>query len=145
MKKKSLLVTFALSFAFMANSAEKEFYVIKDGKMVNCEFLQSLEPDSISFLIEESVNAVGDSMVMVKNPVAYDKSGLLYLPEGIDLSEAWNLEVEYYFDEGTELTPDCIRQECLTFDLMADTFSFTNAKWEVKSKTERVSYRTRIN
>ncbi|MEE1082853.1 MAG: T9SS type A sorting domain-containing protein [Paludibacteraceae bacterium] len=142
MKKKSLLVAFALSFAFIANSAEKEFYVIKDGKMVNCEFHQSLEPDSTSFLIEESVNAVGDSMVMVKNPVAYDKSGLLYLPEGIDLSEAWNLEVEYYFDEGTELTPDCIRQECLTFDLMADTFSFTNAKWESnpKQKEYRIAH-----
>ena len=99
MIKKILLASSVLSLAVASNAAEKEFYVIKDGKMVNCEFVPSSE--AIAYTIEESVNDAGDPMVKVVNPDPQGtgdkglwKSGLLYLKEGIDLNEAWNLEIE---------------------------------------------------
>ena len=125
MIKKFLLACSALSLAFAANSAEKEIYVIKDGKMVNCNFVPSSEPVEDSYEIEESTNSAGEPMVKVKNPVAEYKQGFLYLPEAVDLSETWNMVFEYYFEEGTELTPDCYKRECWRFDLMADTLQET--------------------
>ena len=143
MIKKILLASSVLSLAVASNAAEKEFYVIKDGKMVNCEFVKSSEPDSISYLIEESVNDAGDPMVKFTNPGCGKdgmwKSGLLYLKEGIDLSDAWNLEVEYYFDKGTELTGGCADHEGWQFDLMADTMPVGTAKWA--SSNGQVDYR----
>ena len=112
MIKKILLASSVLSIAFASNAAEKEFYVIKDGKMVNCEFVPSSDPVEEAYEVEESTNAAGDAMVKVKNPASPYKSAFLYLPEAIDLNEAWNLEFEYYFDEGTELTADCAKREC---------------------------------
>ncbi len=130
MIKKILLASSVLSLAFASNAAEKEFYVIKDGKMVNCEFVPSSDPVDEAYEIEESTNAAGDAMVKVKNPAALYKSGFLYLPEAIDLSEAWNLEFEYYFEEGTELTEDCAKRECWKFDLMADTMPAGDSIWK---------------
>ena len=101
MIKKFLLASSVLSLAVASNAAEKEFYVIKDGKMVNCEFVPSADPVEEAYEIEESKNSAGDDMVKVKNPAELYKSGMIYLPEGIDLNEAWNLEIEYYFEEGT--------------------------------------------
>ncbi|MBE6327067.1 MAG: T9SS type A sorting domain-containing protein [Bacteroidales bacterium] len=134
MIKKFLLAGSVLSLAFASNAAEKEFYVIKDGKMVNCEFVPSSEPVADSYEISESTNAAGDAMVKIKNPAAQYKSGLLYLPKGIDLNEAWNLEVEYYFDEGTELTAECYKRECWRFDLMADTMPSGDSIWKCDPK-----------
>ncbi|MEE1083413.1 MAG: T9SS type A sorting domain-containing protein [Paludibacteraceae bacterium] len=144
MIKKILLASSVLSLAVASNAAEKEFYVIKDGKMSNCEFVPS--SDTIAYVIEESVNDAGEAMVKFTNPDPQNagdkgmwKSGLLYLKEGIDLSEAWNLEIEYYFDKGTELTGGCADHEGWQFDLMADTLPVSNAKW--KSSNGQIDYR----
>lgn len=139
MIKKFLLASSVLSLAVASNAAEKEFYVIKDGKMVNCEFVPSADPVEEAYEIEESKNAAGDDMVKVKNPAELYKSGMLYLPEGIDLGEAWNLEIEYYFEEGTELTDDCAKRECWKFDLMADTLPVAGATW--KTNPSQSEYR----
>lgn len=136
MIKKFLLACSALSLAFAANSAEKEIYVIKDGKMVNCNFVPSSEPVEDSYEIEESTNSAGEPMVKVKNPVAEYKQGFLYLPEAVDLSETWNMVFEYYFEEGTELTPDCYKRECWRFDLMADTLPAGDSIWKHDPKSE---------
>ncbi len=144
MIKKILLASSVLSLAVASNAAEKEFYVIKDGKMVNCEFVPSSE--AIAYTIEESVNDAGDPMVKVVNPDPQGtgdkglwKSGLLYLKEGIDLNEAWNLEIEYYFNKGTELSGSCADHEGWAFDLMADTMPAGNATW--KSSNGQPEYR----
>lgn len=129
MIKKFLLASSVLSLAFASNAAEKEVYVIKDGKMVNCEFVASSEDVAESYEIEESANAAGEAMVKVKNPAALWKSGLIYLPEAINLDETWNMVLEYYFEEGTELSPDCAKRECWKFDLMADTLPVKGAVW----------------
>lgn len=134
MKKKALLLVEALFFAFLTDAAENEIYVIKDGKMTNCEFVPSSEPLDESYEIFESTNAAGDSIVKVKNPSKQGKSGMLYLREPVDLSRTWNLEVEYYFDDGTQLTSDCVNHESIVFDLMADTFPVENANWEMDPK-----------
>jgi len=139
MIKKFLLASSVLSLAVASNAAEKEFYVIKDGKMVNCEFVPSADPVEEAYEIEESKNSAGDDMVKVKNPAELYKSGMIYLPEGIDLNEAWNLEIEYYFEEGTELTDDCAKRECWKFDLMADTLPVTGATW--KTNPSQSEYR----
>lgn len=107
--------------------------------MVNCEFVPSADPVEEAYEIEESKNAAGDDMVKVKNPAELYKSGMLYLPEGIDLGEAWNLEIEYYFEEGTELTDDCAKRECWKFDLMADTLPVAGATW--KTNPSQSEYR----
>lgn len=139
MIKKILLASSVLSLAFASNAAEKEFYVIKEGKMVNCEFVPSSDPVEEAYEVEESTNAAGDAMVKVKNPAKPYKSAFLYLPEAIDLNEAWNLEFEYYFDEGTELTPDCAKRECWKFDLMADTLPAGDSIW--KTNPSQAEYR----
>lgn len=139
MIKKILLASSVLSLAVASNAAEKEFYVIKDGKMVNCEFVPSSDPVEEAYEVEESTNAAGDAMVKVKNPASPYKSAFLYLPEAIDLNEAWNLEFEYYFDEGTELTPDCAKRECWKFDLMADTLPAGDSIW--KTNPSQAEYR----
>ena len=141
MIKKFLLATSALSFA-LASSAETEVYVIKDGKMVNAEFVPSADAPEESYEIEESTNAAGDAMVKVKNPVEKYKSGLIYLPEAVDLSEAWNLEVEYYFEEDTKLTDDCNKRQCWNFSLMADTLPVGTATWKTNpaQKEYRIAY-----
>ena len=139
MIKKILLASSVLSLAFASNAAEKEFYVIKDGKMVNCNFVPSSDPVEEAYEVEESTNAAGDAMVKVKNPAKPYKSAFLYLPEAIDLNEAWNLEFEYYFDEGTELTPDCAKRECWKFDLMADTLPAGDSIW--KTNPSQAEYR----
>ena len=141
MIKKFLLASSVLSLACAAN-AEKEVYVIKDGKMVNCEFVPSSSPVAESYEIEESANAAGDAMVKVKNPAEPNQRGLLYLPEGIDLNETWNMVLEYYFEEGTELTPDCYKRECWRFDLMADTMPVKGAVWKTDAgqKEYRISH-----
>ena len=130
MIKKILLASSVLSLAFASNAAEKEFYVIKDGKMVNCEFIpSSTSTIENSYEVYETQNSKGEDMVLVKNPDTLYKSAFLYLPEAIDLSEAWNLVFEYYFEEGTELTDNCYKKECWKFDLLADTTSVKGAKF----------------
>ncbi|MBP5526215.1 MAG: T9SS type A sorting domain-containing protein [Paludibacteraceae bacterium] len=134
MKKKALLLVEALFFAFLTDAAENEIYVIKDGKMTNCEFVPSSDPVDESYEIFESTNAAGDSIVKVKNPSKQGKTGMLYLREPVDLSQTWNLEVDYYFDDGTQLTPDCVNNESIVFDLMADTLPLESANWKMDSK-----------
>ena len=131
MIKKILLASSVLSLVFASNAAEKEFYVIKDGKMVNCEFVpSSTSTIENSYEVYETQNSKGEDMVLVKNPDTLYKSAFLYLPEAIDLSEAWNLVFEYYFEEGTELTGSCYKKECWKFDLLADTTSVKGAKFK---------------
>lgn len=131
MIKKILLASSVLSLAVASNAAEKEFYVIKDGKMVNCEFIPSTTSTiENSYEVYETQNSKGEDMVLVKNPDTVYKSAFLYLPEAIDLSEAWNLVFEYYFEEGTELTDNCYKKECWKFDLLADTTSVKGAKFK---------------
>lgn len=130
MIKKLLLASSVLSLGLAANAAEKEVYVIKDGKMVNCEFNQSTTSTiENSYEVYEGENSLGDPMVVVKNPDTLYKSAFLYLPEAIDLNETWNLEVEYFFEEGTELTAGCEDHECWVFDLLADTMAAGSSTW----------------
>lgn len=139
MIKKILLASSVLSLAFASNAAEKEFYVIQDGKMVNCEFVPSAEPVEESYEIEESTNAAGDAMVKVKNPKNDYKAGFLYLPKAIDLNEAWNLEIEYFFEKDMELSPTCADHEGWAIDLMADTMAVGDSVW--KTSPKQVDYR----
>ncbi|MCQ2191079.1 MAG: T9SS type A sorting domain-containing protein [Paludibacteraceae bacterium] len=134
MIKKFLLASSVLSLACAANAEESEVYVIKDGKMVNAEFVPSSEDPEVAYEIEESTNAAGDAMVKVKNPAELYKTGLLYLPKAIDLDETWNMEIEYYFDEGTELSDGCAKHEGWAFDLMADTLPVKGATWSTDPK-----------
>lgn len=142
MIKKFLLASSVLFLAFAANAAEKEVYVIENGKMVNCKFLPSADPVEEACEIEESKNSAGDDMVMVKNPAAKYKAGLLYLSEAVDLSETWNLVFEYYFEEGTELTSECYKRECWNFDLMADTLPLKDStfRFNPKQKPYRIAH-----
>ncbi len=131
MIKKFLLASSVLSLAVASNAAEKEVYVIKDGKMVNCNFIQSTtSPIENSYEVYESQNSKGEDMVLVKNPDTVYKSAFLYLPEAIDLSETWNLVLEYYFEEGTELTDGCYKREGWKFDFLADTMPVNGAKFK---------------
>ncbi len=143
MIKKFLLAGSVLSLAFAANAAEKEVYVIKDGKMVNCNFIPSTSSTiENSYEVYESQNSKGEDMVLVKNPDTLYKSAFLYLPEAIDLSETWNLVFEYYFEEGTELTDNCYKKECWKFDLLADTTPVKGAtfKYNPNQKEYRIAH-----
>ena len=143
MIKKFLLASSVLSLAFATNAAEKEAYVIKDGKMVNCNFIPSTSSTiENSYEFYETQNSKGEDMVLVKNPDTVYKSAFLYLPEAIDLSETWNLVLEYYFEEGTELNSNCYKRECWKFDLLADTMPVNGAKFEYnpKQKDYRIAH-----
>ena len=128
MIKNFLLASSLLSFTFSAN-AETELYVIKDGKMVNCEFVPSSSSEDKSTIIKESKNETGDDMVELINPVEKYTSGLVYLPQTVDLNQTWNLEVEYYFNKDVSFSGENVEREGLSFDLMADTVAFADTFW----------------
>lgn len=140
MIKKLLLASSVLSLGLAANAAEKEAYIIKDGKFVNCEFVPSAEDVEESYEIEQSKNAAGEAMVKVKNPAKNWKAGLLYLSEPVDLNETWVLEVEYFFEKDMELTGPCAKHEGWTFDLMADSTAFEDGTSWKCDKTQ-IEYR----
>lgn len=145
MIKKILLASSVLALAASAN-AEIESYVIKDGKMVNCEFVPSSAPENESTIIKESKNDAGDEMVEVINaPEKTYTSGLIYLPEAIDLNKTWILEVEYYFNKDIEFSGECLDREGLTFDLMADTTQAIDSDTIVRWKTNNKQAEYRIS
>ena len=139
MIKKILLASSVLSLAFASNAAEKEIYVIKDGKMVNCEFVPSSASEDKSTIIKESKNDAGDDMVEIVNPAERYTSGLIYLPNAVDLNKAWNLEVEYYFNKDVAFSGENIKREGLSFDLMADTMAVGDSTW--KTNRSQLEYR----
>lgn len=142
MIKKFLLASSVLSLAVASNAAEKEVYVIKDGKMVNCEFVPSSLPDDSTVIIKAGTNKAGDDMVKVINPAKTYQAGLLYLPEAVDLNKTWNVVLEYYFEEDMELTTECYKREGWAMDLMADTMPVNGAKWKTdpKQKEYRIAH-----
>lgn len=146
MIKKILLAGSVLSLAFAANATESEVYVIKDGKMSNCEFVPSSAPENESTIIKESKNDAGDDMVEIINaPEKTYTSGLLYLPQEVDLNKTWILEVEYYFNKDIKFSGECLDREGLAFDLMADTTETTDSDTIVRWKTNNKQPEYRIS
>lgn len=139
MIKKFLLAGSVLSLALASNAKEVEIYVIKDGKMVNCEFVPSSAAEEKSTIIKESKNDAGDDMVEIVNPAERYTSGLIYLPNAVDLNKAWNLEVEYYFNKDVVFSGENIKREGLSFDLMADTMAVGDSTW--KTNRSQLEYR----
>jgi len=142
MIKKVLLAGSVLSLAAAVNAGEKEFYVIKDGKMVNCEFVKGDVADDMQTIIKESKNDAGDDMVEIVNPAEKYTAGWVYLPEAIDLNQAWILDVEYYFNKDINFSGENIKREGLSFDLMADTIPVDGATWATSRAQEeyRISH-----
>ncbi len=141
MKEKVFLVSGLLSFTFATSAAEKEIYVIKDGKMVNCEFIPSVDPTIDPTIIKESKNDNGDDMVEIKNPENNYTQGLLYLPEAVDLNKTWYLEVEYYFNKDVKYSDWNLKREGLVFDLMADTTALRDVVWTDTPYKNNENYR----
>ncbi len=140
MIKKILLASSVLSLAGVATAAETEVYVIKDGKMVNCEFVEPAAEREMTTWVEESENEAGEAMVLVANPEEKHTAAFLYLPKAVDLNKTWNLEVEYYFNKDVVWSGENIKREGLTFDLMADTMALPNdSVW--KTNKNQIDYR----
>ncbi|MCQ2188422.1 MAG: T9SS type A sorting domain-containing protein [Paludibacteraceae bacterium] len=138
MIKKFLLASTALSLVCAAQ-AEKEVYIIKDGKFVGDStlFYPSSDPEDESVVITAGATAEnGETMVKIKNPAKPYKSGYVAFDESVtvNLDETWMMDVEYFIPEGTVLnSANSAKREALYFDLIGDTresFETKNAAGE---------------
>lgn len=93
-----------LSIALLAGTAlgsanAGEYYLIKDGKLhEGVEIMEYAKPTE-NTIVEETTAPDGTPAVYLKGQTLY-KDTRFYIPEGIDLSKYWNVEIEFYFKDG---------------------------------------------
>ncbi len=106
--KKNLLSLAMLACAATGTASAEEFYLIKDGKLQSgvevVDYVKAEEQPTF----ESGVEAPdGSAASLLKLNVKY-KDARFYIPEGVDLSKYWNVEIEFYFKDGDiDVTKHC--------------------------------------
>ena len=132
---KKHLLSFALLAGLVATASADEFYVIKDGKLVDGVEVLEYDDPADGPKVEETTAPDASAAVSVTHQ-KYCTEARFYVANGIDLTRTWEVEIEYYYEAvDSILHSGGNKWEVINIGLHTDT---TIVKYNPKSKKDTV-------
>lgn len=94
---KKHLLSFALLAGLATSASADEFYVIKDGALVDGVEVLEFENPTDGPKVEAAVSPDGTPAVSVTHQ-SYCSEARFYVAQGIDLNKTYEVEIEYYYE-----------------------------------------------
>ena len=118
---KKHLLSFALLAGLVATASADEFYVIKDGKLVDGVEVLEYDDPTDGPKVEETTAPDASAAVSVTHQ-KYCTEARFYVANGIDLTRTWELEIEYYYEAVDSIMHSGANKwEVINFGLHTDT------------------------
>ena len=143
---KKLLLASSLVASAMAMQAT-EYYIVKDGKVADgVELLNAAEGSKLK--ITEGVEVAGGTGTYLHyeteaTDLAVYGGRMFYVNGGIDLNNAWMIDITYFFPEGSKIHGDNLKRESMRIDLLGDTVTVADVdtfKYDYNQSTRRFAH-----
>ncbi|MCQ2191991.1 MAG: T9SS type A sorting domain-containing protein [Paludibacteraceae bacterium] len=100
---KKHLLSLAMLAGLVSPVSADEIYIIKDGKLADGVEVLEYDDPLDGPVVKETTSPDGEAAVSITHQL-YCTEARFYKADGIDLKKAWNIEIEYYFEEVDSVT-----------------------------------------